>query len=134
MGPMGTNLTCDCDATKLSHDVKTALKGYKIRQSYGGACYSTRVGGEQGRYGVLPCYKGGNREQGQEWWGLLQGRGTGNKGEKWRGLPAPHEPDPDVTSDNIPTPQARRFPIGFRKGIIYRSTNIILHLRDLRIG
>lgn len=25
-------------------------------------------------------------------------------------LPAPHEPDPDATSDNIPTPQARRFP------------------------
>ena len=98
----------------LTCDVETALKGDKIRQSYGGACYRVGTGeeawSEHGRYGGLATrelqrggmvglatrvekwsrYGGlatreGTGNRGQEWWGLLQGRGTGNQGEKWWG-------------------------------------------------
>lgn len=96
-------------------------------QEWWGLLQGWEVETEQGRYDGA-CYKGGGgtgnregmggfatrtkkREGGMV--GMLQGRerGTGNGGHNEESfIPAPHEPDPDATSDNIPTPQTRRFP------------------------
>ena len=90
------------------------LPGWGVNRKqgrYGGFATGTQKS-EGGMVGLATRLGRGTRNRGGMV-GMLQGRerGTGNGGHNEESfIPAPHEPDPDATSDNIPTPQARRFP------------------------
>ena len=81
------------------------------REGMGGFATRTKKR-EGGMVGLITKLGRGTRNRGGMV-GMLQRRerGTGNGGHNEESfIPAPHEPDPDATSDNIPTPQTRRFP------------------------